>query len=258
MSVLKGEGKVPILFGSTSISVGSLTHTAYLARPDLSGEWPTIVVVPSAWGVTGAMKYLNRRIARQGFAAVCPDLYAGAAPDRSTPREASVRAALELSPAMVRRDLDHIVRFITNPTGFWSNAEDGFGVVGFGIGGLGAVDIVTDHPGSPLAIVGAPLAAQSVPSVEEAEPAPVHAGVAASLAQLTGPLLGIYGREDDAVSIDEIMGARQLAPHGEWVLYEGVGADFYDDDHPGFDLPGQVDTITRLTDFFEKHLSVGR
>jgi carboxymethylenebutenolidase len=201
------------------------------------------------------MKYLTRRIARQGFAAICPDLYAGAAPDRSASREASVRAALALSPARVRRDLGHIVRFITNPTGFWSNAEDGFGVVGFGIGGRGAVDVATDHPGSPLAIVGAPLAAQSVPSAEEVEPAPVHVGVATALAQVTGPLLGIYGREDDLVSIDEVMAARQLAPHGEWVLYEGVGADFYDDDHPGFDLPAQADTITRLTDFFEKHLS---
>ena len=39
MSVLKGEGKVPILFGTTSVARGPLTHTAYLARPDLAGEW---------------------------------------------------------------------------------------------------------------------------------------------------------------------------------------------------------------------------
>ena len=64
MSVLKGEGKVPILFGSTSIAVGTLTHRGYLARPGLAGEWPTIIVVPSEWGVTSAMKDVCRRLAR--------------------------------------------------------------------------------------------------------------------------------------------------------------------------------------------------
>lgn len=257
MSVLKGEGKVPILFSSTSISVGSLTHTAYLARPDLTGEWPTIVIVPSAWGVTGAMKYLTRRLARQGFAAISPDLYVGSAPDRSMPKADAVQATLELPRARVSRDLDHIVRFITNPTGFWSSAEAGFGVVGFGIGGFGAADIAVSHPGSPLAIVGTPLSPRVI-RAEDEEATQVDTGVEATLSHVTGPLLGVYGREDEAVSIDEIMAARQLAPHGEWVLHDGVGADFFDDDHPGFDLTAQADTIDRLSDFFEKNLPAPR
>jgi dienelactone hydrolase len=258
VSVLNGEGKVPILFSSTSISVGALTHTAYLARPDLTGEWPTIVLVPSAWGVTGAMKYLVRRLAREGFAVICPDLYQGAAPARSVPKEHAVQMSLEPPPARVRRDLEHTVRFITNPTCFWSSAEDGFGVVGFGVGGLGAVDVATTHPGVPLAMVGVPLSPQAVQRDEEAEPVQVHAGVAASLALVIGPVLGIYGQEGGAASRDEIMEARQRAPHAEWVLHDGAGADFFDDDHPGFDLTAQVDTIERLSRFFEKHLPESR
>ena len=114
MSVLKGEGIVPILFGSTSISVGSLTHTGYLARPDLAGEWPTVVVIPSAWGVTGAMKDVTRRLARQGFAAICPDLFAGNRPGRSAPRSEAIRLTRAMSEARVRR----------GPWGFILNPRD--------------------------------------------------------------------------------------------------------------------------------------
>ena len=83
MSVLKGEGTHPILFGSTSIAVGTRIQGGYLARPDLTGEWPTIVVVASEWGVTSSTKDLCRKMARRGFAAIAPDLYRGRAPQRS-------------------------------------------------------------------------------------------------------------------------------------------------------------------------------
>lgn len=256
MSVLKGEGKVPILFASTSISVGSLTHGAYLARPDLEGEWPTIVVVPSAWGVTGAMKDLTRRLARQGFAAICPDLFAGSRPARSAEKSDAVRATLALPAAQVRRDLDHVVRFITNPTGFWSSAEHGFGIVGFGLGGYGAAELAQAYPGSPLAIVGTDLelSMPEDPAYNEPETAASPPAFADWLERVVGPLLVIYGREDESAPIDDVLALRRAAPHGEWVLYEGVGGDFFDDDHPGFDRTAQVDAIERLSEFFGKHL----
>lgn len=256
MSVLKGEGKVPILFGSTSISVGSLTHGAYLARPDLEGEWPTIVVVPSAWGVTGAMKYLTRRLARQGFAAICPDLFSGSRPTRSVAKSEAVRATLALPATQVRRDLDHIVRFITNPTGFWSSAEHGFGIVGFGLGGYGAAGLAESYPGSPLAIVGTELemTLPEDPADDDAETGASPPPFGEWLGRLGGPLLVIYGREDASAPVEDVLALREAAPHGEWVLYEGVGGDFFDDDHPGFDNGAQVDSIDRLSEFFGKHL----
>ena len=93
MSVLKGEGKVPILFGSSSIAAGSVIHRGYLARPDLTGEWPTIIVLAGAWGVTSSIKDICRRLARHGFAVVAPDLYVGAAPPRSADADEAALAA---------------------------------------------------------------------------------------------------------------------------------------------------------------------
>ncbi len=129
MTVLKGEGKVPILFGTASMVVATRTHRGYLARPDLAGEWPTVLIVPAA-GVTSAVKDLCRRIARQGFAAVAPQ------PESR---------------------LDDIISFIGNPAGFWSSAEHGFGIFGIGAGGSRAITAAMDRGAAALALAATPL-----------------------------------------------------------------------------------------------------
>jgi carboxymethylenebutenolidase len=250
VSVLKGEGKVPILFGSISIPAGSVIHRGYLARPDLTGEWPTVVLVPSAWGVTSSAKDLARRLARQGMAVVAPDLYRGHPPPRGAPREQAVAAARALPAGRALADLEDIVDFISDPGGSWSNAAAGFGVAGFGEGGRHVAALGARHGGTPVALVGARLRAPD-PGGIAAGPYPLDV-----IEDLAGPLLGLSGRVDEAAPIDDVMELRRRAPHAEWVLYEGAGADFYDDYLEGYDAAAHKDALERLTAFFEKHLQV--
>lgn len=79
-------------------------------------------------------------------------------------------------------------------------------------------------------------------------------GIIDRFGELVSPLLGIYGKADDAIPIADIMEARAAAPQAEWVLYDGVGGDFMDDYLPSFDLAAHRDAIERLQGFFEKHL----
>lgn len=132
MSIIKGEqAKVVTIFGTVTIPSGSRSRTGYLARPDLAGEWPTIVVIETPGAITSPVKEVCRRLARQGFAVLAPNM------DRP-------------------RDLDVFVDFITNRAGFWSNAEHGFGVLGLGPGGTLAVQAaVSRRLVSALALVGA-------------------------------------------------------------------------------------------------------
>ena len=109
MSVLKGEGTHPTLFGSTSIVAGPVTHRGYLARPDLSGEWPTVSLVPSEWGITSSSKDICRRLARLGLAVVAVDLYHGNPPDRAASPEEAAAAASAIPRARSQSDLDGIV-----------------------------------------------------------------------------------------------------------------------------------------------------
>lgn len=111
MSVLKGEGTTVILYGSTSVSTASRQHGGYLARPDLMGEWPTVVVVSPTDGTGPAVRECCRLLARHGIAAVAPD----------------------------SGGLEAYVGFVTNPAGHWSNAEDGYGLLAFGDGAEAAL-----------------------------------------------------------------------------------------------------------------------
>lgn len=237
MSVLKGEGKVPILFGSTSINAGTRTHGAYLSRPDLSGEWPTVVLITSAWGLTSSMKALCRKLARQGLAVVSPDVYRRQTPPRDASRGEAEVAWEALSTDMVDRDLADIVGFITNVAGYWSSAEDGFAVLGIGSGAEVAARLAVRNQVPALAVVaGDPEAL--------AEDATGYAGA----------LLALYGKDDEVVDVDAVAALRDADPHAEVVMYGSVGHDFMDDYRDDFDHDASEDAVERLTAFFEKHL----
>lgn len=238
MSVIKGEGKFPILFGTMSMAAGAVTRDTYLARPDLSGEWPTVVLIPSEWGMTSSVKDVARRIARHGVAAIVVDIYRGVQPERRAGREAAEAAHLELSPGQVVRDIAGVVRYVQNPAGFWSSAEDGFAVLGMGSGGPPAVATAADFEAA-LILAASPL--------------PID-----GLLDITTPILGLFGRDDEMVPLDAVMATRGELPHSEWVLYDRMGHDFLDDYLDGFDLEVLQDAVERIVGFCEKHLGPRR
>jgi carboxymethylenebutenolidase len=252
VSVLKGEGKVPILFGSSSIAAGSVIHRGYLARPDLAGEWPTIIVLAGAWGVTSSAKDICRRLARHGFAAVAPDLYVGAAPARTTDADAAALAAMRVPARRTAAIVEDIVEFIQNPAGYWSNAEHGYGVLGIGSGARPAVAAGQGRDVLAAAFLSPQLVAPQAPDADE-----VPLDETPSLASVAAPILGISGGADEALPKERLETVRAVAPHAEWIVYDGLGADFADDYRDGFDQPAFADAMERLTTFFEKTLPAG-
>ncbi len=242
MSVLKGEGTTPILFGTLTVPASTRGHTGYLARPDLGGEWPTVLLIPSGWGLTSAVKDTCRRIARWGIAALAVDPYDDASPARSASRaEVDERAAA----VPLRRSLgkvDDFVDFITNPAAGWSNAEDGYGLLAFGAGGSVAAAAARTQPEvTALGMVGTPLTGHGRDLVDDLDDVAV-------------PILGIFGREDERVPIEDVMTARSRVPHAEWVIYNDVTGDFMDDSLPDYDALASKDAIDRIVAFCEKAL----
>lgn len=238
MSVLKGEGKVEILFGSTSIAARSRVHGGYLARPDRAGEWPTIVLVAPAWGVTSSVKDVCRRVARHGFAVIAPDLYRGKPPGRRVSRADAEAAAAALPASQADRVITDIVAFIANPAGFWSSAEHGFGVLGIGTGGVAAVRAAVDQNAAALALVYAPLAAEEV----------------SQLVRYRGAALGLYGRKDEIVAASDVSAWRDEAPRLRLVMYGEAGHDFLDDNGDTYAPTVAGDAIERIAEFFAGRL----
>lgn len=241
MSVLPGEGDTVILYGSTDIPIGARVLGGYLARPDLEGEWPTVVVLPSAWGITSSVKDWCRRLARHGIAAIVPDLYRGEAPDRTVEPDVASKAFDEIPLERRRADLEGTVEFLANPAGFWSNAEWGFGLLGFGDGGSVAAWAAGFLGAAALGLVGAPLVADDgrpgtpVPEVAEG---------------LTLPVLGLFGGDDPRSPDEGIAALRDRLPQAEVVRYPNVGEDYWDDYLDGYVDAAARDTLERLVRFF--------
>lgn len=244
MSVLPGEGTHPILYGSTTLSARTQIHFGYLARPDLAGAYPTSVVVPTAAGITSGIKALCRRMARQGMAAVAYDIYRGEGPRRGATAEDIAAAYAALSDARVLADLDDVYRFLRGPGTEWADPHR-LGVFGVGTGGRFAVLSAGERP-----YIGAVVVTYA-PLIDD----PGRATQADTvLPDLGAPLLGLHGKEDDVVAIDQAMAARELIPASEWVLYENGVHGFLDDGAAGYDEAITSDAVDRAVAFFSRHL----
>lgn len=253
MSVLKGEGTHPILFETASVPVRARTHTTYRARPDLAGAWPTVMLVGGAKGLSSPLRDLCRRLARHGFAAVAPDLYSGRAVPRN--RADAARAFAQLDRRDIVRVLDDVGDYLAAGLGPWDTDDEGFGIVAmqdgavWGLRAAGAFD-------SPLVLMAPNLREPSSGLDAEFKPLPPPPGVLDELPGFLEPLLGLIGRDDKLSPLEDVMAAREAAPHAQWVIYDGLGHDFLDDNEPGFDQRAFADAFDRTVDFLTKNLTV--
>jgi dienelactone hydrolase len=138
----------------------------------------------------------------------------------------------------VVQDIADVASFIRNPAGFWSSAEDGFGMLGLGGGGSNAVTAAARTEAACLALVTTPL----------------HDDARRALASFSGSLLGVFSRDDELADGEHVAKLREDAPHGEFVIYGGVGHDFLDDYADPYDFSVARDAIDRIAGFYEKHL----
>jgi carboxymethylenebutenolidase len=235
MTAIKGEGKYAMLYGSYRLPVGR-DLPAYIARPDLSGSFPTIIVAHGVWGLSSHVKAVCRRLARYGFAAICPDLYRRSLPGRLDDRADADARWGALPAGRAARDL---VEAFENAQATGTEWADGgrIGVLALGAGGVAAIEAAPDIDAlGAMALVYSPVTADGLRS----------AGV---------PVLGIYGADDEMVLASEVREARDAADRGEFAFYGGVGHDFLDEMREGYDHPSAEDALTRITGFFETRLA---
>ena len=63
------------------INVDGSAMNLFSAQPDSSGPLPAVVVIQHQYGVDKFMEEMTERFARDGYFAVCPDLYHRDGPD---------------------------------------------------------------------------------------------------------------------------------------------------------------------------------
>jgi len=239
MSILPGEGTHVILYGSTRIAARTQIHSGYLARPDVVGAFPTIVVVPDKAGVTSGIKDLARRLARYGLAVLALDLYRGDGPARGD-AEAAAASYEVLSDARALADLGDIYRNLRAPGTEWADSA-AIGLLGVGVGGrLAILSAVNNDAIRAVAVAYAPLVNDVGRPTQAVE----------VIADLAVPLFGMQGKVDEVVEQGQAVEARRLQPRSEWAFYATAGHGFLDVSGEGYEEAITADAVDRLVSFF--------
>lgn len=237
MAVLPHEGTYSIMYGPFGVPVGAGYRPGYLARPDRSGRYPTVVVVPDIDGLSSFEKDLCRSFARHGIAALAIDLYRQRTGDPIEDYQA-------LSDRSAVTDLDEVHEFLESADVDWSHAS-AVGLLGLDVGGRYALALGANRPWvRSVAVCYTPLTGDEEREIQ----------VADVLDHLPVPVLGLYGAEDDLIDTETVDEAQRRNEAGQWLLYEGAGHGFLNIEQEGYVADAAADAAVRLTQFFAQTL----
>lgn len=211
------------------------TLTGYQARPEGEGSWPAVIVLQEWWGLNEHIKDVTRRIAREGYVALAPDLYKGQV---TTEPDEARKLVMELDmPAAVEEigsAIDHLLaqEFVVG---------DKAGIVGFCMGGRLTLltALVNDKLAVAVTFYGAPL------TPEEA-------------ANVKAPVLGLYGAEDGSIAVNSVLAmGKALTAAGidnEMQIYAGAPHAFFNDTRQSYRREAAADAWQRMLTWFDKYL----
>ncbi|MFN2486141.1 MAG: dienelactone hydrolase family protein [Acidimicrobiia bacterium] len=239
MAVLPHEGTFSIMYGTQAVPVGASYRPGYFSRPDEAGRFPVVLVIPGLAGLSSGEKSLARALARNGLAAVVVELFSVAGENALDSYSAtSDREALVM--------LEEAYDYLVSDDVFWALPER-VGLLGIDVGGRPALTAAATRPwvGS-VAVVSTPLTGD--------EGREHH--VADYLGSLPVAVLGLYGEADELIDNSTVDEAQSRNDHGLWLLYEGAGHEFWNEESSAYDSGAGVDMVARLIEFYRATLPV--
>ena len=237
--LIAGEVKVPVAAGEIP---------AYRAMPASGGPFPTVLVVQEIFGVHEHIKDICRRLAKLGYFAVAPALYAreGDVSKLSDIQEI-MKVVAKVPDDQVAADLDATVAWAKS-TGKADTTK--LGITGFCWGGR-QVWLYAGHNPSVKAGVAwyGPL---QIPT-DELRP---HNAIDLAK-EINVPVLGLYGGADAGISLAQIEQMRAaLTAAGkpsEIVVYPDTPHGFNADYRPSYRPEAAKDGWKRMRDWFAAH-----
>ncbi len=241
--LLAGEIKVPASGGDMP---------AYRAQPASGTNFPVILVVQEVFGVHEYIKDVCRRLAKQGYQAIAPELYARQGDPRAYPNVQELISAIvsKVPDAQVLGDLDSCAA--------WAKANGGdtarLGITGFCWGGRIAWLYDAHNPQVKAAVAWYGRVAGATNEMNPKNPIDLAA-------QVNGPVLGLYGGQDQSIPQASLESMRQaLAASGrsastasKILVYENAGHAFHADYRPSYRKEEAEDGWRRLLDWFKQN-----
>lgn len=213
---------------------------AFLAKPEGDAQTPAVIVIQEWWGVNDHIKEIATRFAREGYAALAPDLYSRLGYNVTKDPAEAAQLMNALSSQAALRDLNAATKHLkTQP--FVDPQR--LGVVGFCMGGTFALTMAAHNSDLKAAV---PFYGK-VPPLE-------------TLDYLLCPVLYHYGAKDQWVTKQEVerlrQGLAQYGKPGEVHIYPQADHAFFNDTRP--EVYREVDAKLaweRTLKFLAEHLT---
>jgi carboxymethylenebutenolidase len=229
---------------------GDFQVPIYEARPAGKGKYPAVLVIPEIFGMHEHIKDVTRRFAREGFLGITFEPYAREGGVLHLPDIDAVRKVVDPVPdARVMGDLDALVAYVKKHP---AARPDRIGVTGFCRGGMYTLLFAAHSPEVKAAVswYGAIKPAKT-PGVRTAGPIDLAA-------QITAPVLGLYGAEDLGIPVADVRemeaALKAAGKTAEFVIYPGAPHAFFADYRPSYRAEAAKDAWGRCLGWFNKYL----
>ena len=235
-----GEVKIPVTDG---------TIPAYRAMADKGGPFPTVLVVQEVFGVHEHIQDLCRRLAKAGYYAIAPDLYARQGdPSKISDVQELIKTIVSKVPdAQVMSDLDATEAYAKS-TGKADTAK--LAVTGFCWGGR-IVWLYSAH-NPALKAATAWYGVIDRPRTELQPKYPIDLA-----ADLKAPVLGLYGAADQAIPVETVEKMKEACKAAnktcEIVIYPDTPHGFNADYRPSYRAEAAKDGWAKMLAWFKEH-----
>ena len=237
-----------LVAGETQVPVADGHLPGYFAKPAGAGPFPVVLVVEEIFGVHEYIKDTCRRLAKLGYLAVAPELYARIGDlSKMTDVGQIVRDVISKAPdATLLTDLDSTVA--------WAAANGGdttrLGITGFCRGGRDVWLYATHNPHLKAAVAWYGPVNDST--------SPIQPKTATDLAgEIECPLLGLYGAKDPGIKPADVEAAaakaRAAGKTVDIVVFPDAGHGFHADYRPTYVKDAATDGWGRMLAWFKKY-----
>jgi carboxymethylenebutenolidase len=234
--------------GEVKVKVPDGEIPAYRAMPDKGGPFPTVLVASEIWGVHEHIKDLCRRLAKSGYFAIAPELFARQGdPSKIANVPELIDKIVKKAPTdEVMSDLDATVAYAKS-SGKADTAK--LAVTGFCWGGFVTWMYATHNPGLKAAVswYGSDRWYKEMTAKDAVEIG----------AEVKCPILALYGGQDQSIPQETIEKREEACKAAgktcEFKVYPDAQHGFNADYRPSYNAADAKDGWARMLAWFKEY-----
>lgn len=253
LAVRPAQGQSVIQTAASGLSAGDITIKAsdgvavraYWVQPSGKGPFPTVLVVSEIFGLHEYIRDTCRRLARQGYQAIAPDLF------QRHGDPASVGSVAEILSTIVSKVPDAQVMGDLDACAGWAAANGGdparLAITGFCWGGRVTWLYAAHNPQLRAAVAWYGRLTGVATGTSPKHPADL-------VDRMQAPVLGLYGAKDQGIPVSDVEDMRddmaRAGKRAEFVIYPEAGHAFHADYRPSYRAEDAIDGWARMLAWF--------